>query len=70
MVPNLVFDMTSLLVPFCAGCLGFSLVGLGALVTVALSGRSKSRPFLRVERAGANVAETSAHPEAQPRVAA
>jgi hypothetical protein len=70
MVPNLVFDMTSLLVPFCAGCLGFALVGLGALVAVAMGERPRRRSFQRVEMGGVTMSEGSARPVEQNRAAA
>jgi hypothetical protein len=36
-------DLTDLLVPFCSICAGFSLIGLGALVAVAIEERPRRR---------------------------
>jgi hypothetical protein len=52
MMPNLVLDMTSLLAPFCAGCLGFALVGLGALWAVANEDRRRKRAFPSIQMGG------------------
>jgi hypothetical protein len=43
MMPNMILDMTALLAPFCAGCIGVALVGLGALVAVAMDERARRR---------------------------
>jgi hypothetical protein len=69
MIPNLILDMTSLLVPFCAVCLGFALVGLGALAALTIRERPRKHAFRTVDL-GVSTPANSTHPAVEHRVAA
>jgi hypothetical protein len=50
MPPNVMIDMTAVLIPFAAGCLGFVIVVFIALLSAMIS---RPRPSVRVDLGGA-----------------
>ena len=70
MVPTLILDMSHLLVTFCAVGVGFALVGLGALLTLAIEDGRRRKRAVRAVLAGVAISNSSARPADRARAAA
>ena len=71
MMSNVVLELTHLLVPFCSVCVGFAMIGLGALVVVAIGEEPRRRRvFPTVELRGVRTPKRSAGPVDEARVSA
>ena len=66
MVPNVILDLPGLLVPFCAVCAGFAMVGIVALIALAIREQPRrTRMLPTVELGGARPPESPARRRAR-----